>query len=267
MRDNMINVFIADMDGTFLRHDHTYDFEQFEIMMTKLKTQNKHFVIASGNQWRQIRSFFKGYEQDISIVGENGGVILHHDKVVNSIHFSNSTLEMLLDYLKTIPAVYVCSGIQHSYVLNSYPQNVKDFIALYSRNTQYVDEYIVGEDPILKIALVCEPEVTHSLMEGIQHRFFDVSVHSSGLGVIDINPLGVNKGEGLEHLLQLMNRTLSECMAFGDGGNDIPMLERVASPKVVSNAPEWMHVYGELVPSNQEQGVITTILEELSRYE
>ena len=54
----MIKAFVCDMDGTFLRSDHSYDVELFKKVMTLLEKQNKHFIVASGNQWRQIRSFF-----------------------------------------------------------------------------------------------------------------------------------------------------------------------------------------------------------------
>lgn len=263
----MIKVFVADMDGTFLRKDHSYDKERFMQMMDKIKQQNKQFVVASGNQWRQIRSFFQGYEQDISIVGENGAVILHHDTLLGSTHFEKETLASLLNYLLKVPTIYLCSGVQHSYVLDSYPQSMKDHIALYARNIKYVNHYEVGVDPMLKIALICERHLTQEIMSGLKQNFPQVEVHSSGLGSIDINPLGVNKGNGLAQLLKAMGYSFDECMAFGDGGNDVSMLERVADPKVMGNAPEWMHQYGEVIESNQDQGVITTILKELSRYE
>jgi hypothetical protein len=263
----MIQVFVADMDGTFLRKDHSYDRALFIKMMEKIKQQNKHFVVASGNQWRQIRSFFNGYEKDISIVGENGAVVLHQDTIIGSTHFEKETLASLLNYLLHVESIYLCSGVHHSYVLDAYPQAMKDHIALYARNIQYVAQYEVKDDPILKIALVCENHLTHHIMSGLQQNFPHVEVHSSGLGSIDINPYGVNKGNGLEKLLNVIHHSFDDCMAFGDGGNDVSMLERVAYPKVMANAPQWMHSYGEVIDSNQNQGVLHTILKELSQYE
>lgn len=267
MRYPMIRVFVTDMDGTFLRKDHSYDKAMFATMMAKLKAQEKHFVVASGNQWRHIRAFFKGFEHEISIVGENGAVVLHHDTIVSTIHFNDDTLRRLLEYLKTCPVVYLCSGVHHSYLLDSYSKAVKDFIALYAQNTVYVKEHRVTDDPLLKIALMCNPQDTQSIMDDIVLHFPDVSVHSSGLGSIDINPLGVHKAEGLEKVLQRLNVPMQHCMAFGDGGNDVSMLQQVGHPKVVANAPRWMHDLGDIVPTNENQGVLTTILEELARHE
>jgi FMN hydrolase / 5-amino-6-(5-phospho-D-ribitylamino)uracil phosphatase len=255
------------MDGTFLRKDHTFNKAMFTEVMRLCEKQGKNFVVASGNQWRQIRSFFEGVEDKISIVGENGAVILHHNQIIDSIHFEPTLCQAVLDELKIINPIYLCSGVNYSYVLNHYPQSLKDLIALYARNITYVDEYRVGDDPILKIGIMCEKDQTHSIIDHIQSKFGDVEVHSSGLGSIDINPKGVNKGEGLQRLLKVMNQSLEECMAFGDGGNDVSMLKIVKEPKVMANAPQWMYQLGEVVPSNEEQGALTTILKELQRHE
>lgn len=263
----MIKAFVCDMDGTFLRSDHSYDVELFKKVMTLLEKQNKHFIVASGNQWRQIRSFFEGVEDMISIVGENGAVILHHDRVIHSMHFDPVVCQDVLKSLKQLNPIYLCSGVNHSYVLNHYPQPLKEHIALYARNIQYVDDYIVGDDPILKIAIICEKEKTQSIMNHLQTQFPMVEVHSSGLGSIDVNPLGVNKGVGLKRLLQEMNLSLDECMAFGDGGNDVSMLEIVKEPRIMGNAPDWMAQYGQIVPSNEQQGALNTIYKELLKYE
>ena len=43
----------------------------------------------------------------------------------------------------------------------------------------------------------------------------------------DITPKGGTKAKGIEAFLSYYNFTNKECMAFGDGGNDIPMLNAV----------------------------------------
>lgn len=263
----MVKVFVSDMDGTFLRKDHSYEKEKFDNIMKQLKENRQHFVVASGNQWRQIRSFFSGYEKDIHIVGENGAVILKNDQIIGSTHFDNELLQLLLDYVKELNVVYMCSGVHHSYVLESYPSELKALIELYARNIKYVSKYEINDDSILKIAIICPKESTHNIINGLKDKFKDVEIHSSGLGSVDINPLGVNKGRGLAMLLEALGCSFNECMAFGDGGNDISMLERVAYPKVMGNAPTWMNEFGEVIGTNEEQAVLTTILKELQHHD
>lgn len=54
----------------------------------------------------------------------------------------------------------------------------------------------------------------------------------------DVVPAGVNKAEGIGYLLARFGLSKEEVMAFGDGGNDIPMLEHVGMGVAMGNAEE-----------------------------
>nr|WP_263849374.1 HAD hydrolase family protein [Lacticaseibacillus saniviri] len=55
----MIKLFATDMDGTFLKADKTYDAERFAQLHQQMLDRNIQFVVASGNQYFQLRSFLK----------------------------------------------------------------------------------------------------------------------------------------------------------------------------------------------------------------
>lgn len=52
-----------------------------------------------------------------------------------------------------------------------------------------------------------------------------ISAFGSANTAIDTNVYGINKGAGLKHLLAKLNLTGDDLIAFGDGGNDIAMLD------------------------------------------
>lgn len=54
----MIKAIAVDMDGTFLNSNNDYDREAFLELFKKLKAKEVRFVVASGNQYAQISSFF-----------------------------------------------------------------------------------------------------------------------------------------------------------------------------------------------------------------
>jgi Cof subfamily protein (haloacid dehalogenase superfamily) len=54
----------------------------------------------------------------------------------------------------------------------------------------------------------------------------------------DISPLGGTKVKGIDNFLKYHGIDLSETMAFGDGGNDLQMLEHTAVSVAMGNAPE-----------------------------
>lgn len=54
----MIKAIAVDMDGTFLNSNNDYDGKAFLELFKKLKAKEVRFVVASGNQYAQISSFF-----------------------------------------------------------------------------------------------------------------------------------------------------------------------------------------------------------------
>ncbi|WP_279390827.1 HAD hydrolase family protein [Mammaliicoccus sciuri] len=56
----MIKAIAVDMDGTFLNSEGSYDKDLFKDVFSYLKSQNIKFIVASGNQYYQLRSFSQG---------------------------------------------------------------------------------------------------------------------------------------------------------------------------------------------------------------
>lgn len=72
----------------------------------------------------------------------------------------------------------------------------------------------------------------------------------------DIVPEGVNKAEGIDRLLSRFGIGLNETMAFGDGGNDIPMLEHVGVAVAMGNAaPEVKRAANYVTTSVDDHGI------------
>ena len=53
-----IKMIAMDLDGTFYHKDLSYDKERFNRLYSKMKENGIRFVVASGNQYYQLISFF-----------------------------------------------------------------------------------------------------------------------------------------------------------------------------------------------------------------
>lgn len=72
----------------------------------------------------------------------------------------------------------------------------------------------------------------------------------------DIVPAGVSKAEGIDRMLAHFGIGLDETMAFGDGGNDIPMLEHVPHSVAMGNAePEVKRAAKAVTTSVDDHGI------------
>ncbi|STV76798.1 hydrolase [Klebsiella michiganensis] len=82
-----VKVIVTDMDGTFLNDAKQYDRSRFLAQFAQLQQQGIEFVVASGNQYYQLISFFPEIRDQISFVAENGALVTN---TVNSCSTANS---------------------------------------------------------------------------------------------------------------------------------------------------------------------------------
>ena len=69
-----VKVIVTDMDGTFLDDAKQYDRDRFQAQFEQLNARGIEFVVASGNQYYQLISFFPELKDRISFVAENGAL-------------------------------------------------------------------------------------------------------------------------------------------------------------------------------------------------
>ncbi len=82
---------------------------------------------------------------------------------------------------------------------------------------------------------------------------------------IDIANANVHKGTTVEQLQSILNVTLEETMAFGDGYNDLELMVRAAYSFAMRNAvPELKDISRYITSSNEEEGVLNTIIQFLT---
>lgn len=73
---------------------------------------------------------------------------------------------------------------------------------------------------------------------------------------IEVNAKGVNKGDALIELGEMLGISRSEIMAFGDGRNDLEMLKRVGIGVAMANGTKEVREAADYVTeSNDEEGV------------
>ena len=86
--------------------------------------------------------------------------------------------------------------------------------------------------------------------------------YKKGLGYYaEILDPEVNKGKGLERLFNVLGMSLEESIAFGDGGNDMEMLQTVGFGLAMKNAPALVKKDADGVTpwTNDQDGVMKTL--------
>ena len=261
-----IRMVAVDVDGTFVRHDHTFDEGRFRAILARMHECGAQFVIASGNQYWQLRDYFPGYDEQISFVAENGAYVKDHAEVVYAGAMERDVVLKTLEWIENHPDIEnVMSCLNCAYVERGrMHEDFFEFMRTYYHRMEWVDSLRDVSDPVLKFALSVPLDLTMAYYDEIRSTLTAGLVPTtSGHGAIDLIIPGAHKASGLKRLADRWGFEPSTCAAFGDGGNDLEMLRWAGHSFAMANAAEEVKdVAGAVCPSNEEQGVLST-LEEL----
>ena len=257
-----VKLIAVDMDGTFLNDKKTYNRERFHQQYQQMKAQNIHFVVASGNQYYQLASFFPDIANEIAFVAENGGWVQDAGEDVYNCAMPRDHVDKITAFLLTRSEVeIIVCGKKSAYTLKSYDQSFHDIAVRYYHRLELVDNFDNLDDTILKFALNIPdekvPQMQAILDEKLGHMLTAVT---TGHGSIDLIMPGVHKANGLRLLQARWGVNDDEVVAFGDSGNDIEMVKQAGYGFAMANANDAVKaVAGYHAPHNNEEGVLEMI--------
>jgi Cof subfamily protein (haloacid dehalogenase superfamily) len=115
--------------------------------------------------------------------------------------------------------------------------------------------------PPTKLVVIGDPAVLDGLKARLQKRFASRLYISKSLPYfLELASPDVTKGSGLAFLAERIGFTSAQTIAFGDGENDIELLDWAGYAVAVANAHESVLASADFVcPSVEEEGVAQTI--------
>lgn len=257
-----IKLIAVDMDGTFLNKEMGYDKERFLKQYAKMKEQGIRFVVASGNQYYQLKSFFGEIQDEISYVAENGAFIVDQGQEVSAVDIPKQDIELVLkELVSNNKFQIVLCGKESAYVLDSVSDNFFTIVNKYYHRLKRVKSFDEVNDQILKFALSCPDEETLQLRDLLRSSIGNtVTAVSSRHGSIDLIVPEFHKASGIQLLQDKWGIKDDETMAFGDGGNDIEMLRHVKYSFAMENGSDEVKEAAKyMAPANNNSGVLEVI--------
>lgn len=258
-----IKLVAVDVDGTFVRSDYSYDVPRFQRILHKMKEAGCHFVVASGNQYYQLRDLFPGYDEELSFVAENGAFVKDQKELVFTADIPKETVDEVIDVCREYPEIQnVVCGLNSAYCeRRSVDQAFFDLTKIYYHHLEWVNDFKDIQDQILKFAPTVPEERTYDYYDMFRERLSGkIEPTTSGHGSVDLILPSCHKASGLKRLVKRWNISPDQCAAFGDGGNDIEMLQYCGYSFAMDNASQDVKDAAKHVcPSNNEDGVLVTL--------
>lgn len=257
-----VKLIAVDMDGTFLDDQKRYNRSKFLAQYQQMKERGIKFVVASGNQYYQLRSFFPEIAPEIAFVAENGAYIVNEDQDLSAAALSRESMAKILEFIANTPNLNtVVCGKNSAYILSSQPDAFYQKMKNYYHRLKKIESYQEIDDSILKFATNIDDEHLANFMTSLDNALGHIITPvSSGHGSADLIIPGRHKANGLRILQEIWGIKDSEVVTFGDGGNDVEMLRQAGFGFSMANAmPVAKAAASYSTVSNNEEGVLKII--------
>lgn len=254
----------VDMDGTFLDDRKQFDHEQFDQLLTEFEKRGVHFIVASGRPYVRLKQDFKGFADRMDFVTLNGSRLIIKGKDAASYPMDRQDVLELIDDVQAEYGKMATMVFQKdiAYLHSEIDKDERDFLAYFAGNSDVIDDWNdLPEDDIYQITFSMDSKHAADVEEAFNKNHDNkISAFASATFAIDVNVKGVSKGSGLERLLAKMGMTGDDLIAFGDGGNDIPMLDFAKYSYAMANGMDKVKKHAKFIaPANTENGVFRVL--------
>ena len=243
-----IHIIALDLDGTLLNTEKLLSAEN-RAALFKAAEAGIHIVPTTGRFYNGMPSFIRELpfiRYAITINGAEAADIATGEVIYNSEIPLLRALE-LMRYLDTLPVIYDCyqdnAGWISEHLKARIDSTVKDphFRRMLHELRKPVPELKAfvterGRD-VQKIQFfIPTPELRLKLLRTLPEMFPDLAVSSSVSENIEVNSAAATKGNALMALAEHLNIPREAVMAFGDGLNDLSMIEAAGIGIAMENA-------------------------------
>jgi len=255
---SQIKLIVADIDGTLLNHEHciTHYTKQ---TVSQLIEAGYEFMLASGRHFEDVYLISKQLGIEAGVISSNGARV--HDssgRLVYEDYIPAHRVKTVLDISRGFEVhrnVYqgdlwlveepheALLAIHH---LSGFEYQFQDFSEI---DCQHIDNiyFNAPNDVLLKL----EAELKKVLGK-------DLHITFTSAEYLEVMNMGVSKGHALDMVMQQKGLVAEQVMAFGDGLNDVELLQTAGHGVVMGNAIDRLKRVLPEAPraqSNREEGL------------
>jgi Cof subfamily protein (haloacid dehalogenase superfamily) len=263
-----------DLDGTLLRSDMTISRKTRHIIK-KASAKGVRLVFASGRVPVSMHNFARDLGMNTGLLSDaprpNNYFISNHGALITDARSGRVVWEARLPAKSALSVVELANA-------EGFSVQIHEGDKLYlSRATEY-SHYTEGRTGLKQevisdladfvaqcrygLRIPGEPAMLEGLYSLLQTYLGDeISIYTGQASVLEIGPLGVDKGSALERIAGLEGISQAETMAIGDSKNDEEMIRWAGLGVALANAGEGLKKIARIVSdrSNDEDGVADVV--------
>jgi Cof subfamily protein (haloacid dehalogenase superfamily) len=249
---------VCDLDGTLLTPEHRLG-DYSRSVLARLRAQGVELMLASGRHFQDIRLLSDALGGNGCLISSNGAAV--HDRQARLLQRTPIDPECVR-FLIDDPAfrgVHVNIYRSEDWLVERPEPNLLRYHRDSGFHYRIADLGTMAPDDVLKVFYYGEPTELKRLDTLISERVGDrVSTTFSLPVTLEVMAAEVSKGAALAHVAQRMGIALSEVIAFGDGMNDLEMLNLAGTGILMANADPRLKAalpHLEQIGSNRDESV------------
>ncbi len=190
----------------------------------------------------------------------NGGLTYVGDRLIDRHPMSKVDVERFVEKLnKTVPCAFV---LEDRVVMNYCNQTTDEIFELVNMTVPpIVDPRTIINEDIFQFIAFFSPEEEETVMRELPNC---IATRWNPL-FSDVVPKGISKSVGIDAVGRHFGFTADEVIAFGDGGNDVEMLEHVGIGVAMGNAGEDVKAVANFVTKSVDEDGVDWAVRELLR--
>lgn len=229
-----IKIIFFDIDGTLLKYETMILSEKIFETLKRLQAKGIKICIATGRAPSTLPKF-EGIEFDAYLTF-NGSYCYTKDKdVIFNNPIAREDVKILLQNAKDIDKP-VSIAVKSRLAANGSSPDLEAYYTFASLKLEIAEDFdeVVEHDDVYQVMLACSKDEHAQMIKDVDR----VKITGWWERAIDIIPADGGKGRGIEEILAYYGFDKSESLAFGDGGNDIEMLQTVGTGVAMGNATD-----------------------------
>ena len=227
---NSIKIIFFDIDGTLFDMQAKKISEKTIETLQKLQKNGIKICIATGRPSISL-PIFEGVEFD-AFLTFNGSLCYDHEGIIFSNPIAAKDAKKIIQNASVIGRP-VSVATRNRMAANGTDEDLDEYYALAHQKVVVADDF---EE-------LCKDDI-YQIMMGCRETDYDVILKDADGAKItawwsraaDIIPASGGKGVGVKKILDYYGFDKSEALAFGDGNNDIEMLQAVGTGVAMGNA-------------------------------
>ena len=273
-----IKIISLDLDGTLLDSQKRLS-EGNRAALEEAAAKGVHIVPTTGRFFGMMPQAIRDLPFVRYAITINGAQVYDRE-TDTAIVREEIPLDMALDIIRLLDGydvIYDCYRSNWGWMTESLQAKAED----YATDTHYLKmvrefrnpvpelkEYLkstAAEGDVQKVMLFARntpgsESVTKAITDAVAARFPSIKTTSSTWNNLELNIATAHKGNSLKRFAEHLGYTLENCMALGDGTNDLSMIEAAGLGVAMSNAhPLVLAAADHVTTSNDEDGVAKAI--------